>query len=371
MILNTTPTRQHPAPPTGPTILQVLPAMISGGVERGVVDLSQAIVQAGGRALVASSGGPMVQDLRRVGADHVTLPLATKNPFGIRANIDRLHDLIYREAVDLVHARSRAPAWSAYLACQRRATPFVTTVHAAYTTTSFPYKTAYNAVMTKGDRVIAVSEFVRDYVLATYPVETDRARLIHRGVNTDRFRSDAVSAERVVQLARRWLLPDGVPVILMPGRLSPTKGQEAVLMALSRLPHRDFRCLIVGSAHGKSRFRTRLERRIKELGLTGVVQLTEPCDDMPAAYKLSDLVIAASRMSEGFGRVVAEAQAMGRPVIASATGAPKEILIDGVTGWLVAPGDAAATADAIQAALALAPEARGALAETAVARIDS
>jgi glycosyltransferase involved in cell wall biosynthesis len=349
-----------------PAVLQVVPRLEQGGVERGTVEVTAALVQAGWRAVVASAGGRMAKEIVRAGGEHVALPLASKNPATMLRNAGRLAALIETRGIDIVHARSRAPAWSAMLAARRTGRHFVTTFHNAYGAQSWA-KRRYNSVMARGERVIAISRFVGDHAAATYGVGTDRLRIIDRGVDLDQFDPDRVTPARIVQLATMWRLADGVPVIMLPGRLTSWKGQAVLIEALSRLGCHDLRCLFVGA--GGARYRRALDQRIAALGLGGVCQFVEHCSDMAAAYMLADAVVSASTRPEGFGRVIAEAMAMGRPVIATNHGGAGEIVQSGVTGWLVPPGDADALAAALGEALALGPAPRAALAEKAIAAI--
>ncbi|CAA7619448.1 putative Glycosyltransferase [Magnetospirillum sp. LM-5] len=346
-----------------PTVLQVLPALVTGGVERGTVDVAAALAESGWRSIVASTGGPMVRELIRAGAEHVELPLASKNPLVIRKNTERLIRLIEDKGVDLVHARSRAPAWSAYGAAQRTNTHFVTTFHGTYNLGWFGLKQKYNAVMTKGERVIAISEFIAEHTRRVYGLEPERIRVIHRGVDLAKFDPARVSQERIIQLANRWRLPDGYQVIMLPGRLTRWKGQAVLIEALAELGRHDIRCLLVGSDQGRTSYRQELVDLVKKRGLTDVVHIVDECNDMPAAYMLTDVVVSASTDPEAFGRVVIEAQAMGRPVIATDHGAPREIVAHGRTGWLAAPGDASALAQAVGRFLALNEAERGTIAD--------
>ena len=349
-----------------PAVLQVLPRLVAGGVERGTVEVAAALVAAGWKAVVASAGGPMVRELERAGAVHVELPLASKNPLVMYGNVSRLAQLIRRERIDIVHARSRAPAWSAFGAARRLRCHFVTTFHNAYGAET-KLKRRYNAVMAEGERVIAISRFVAEHAAATYGVGPERLRIIERGVDFTRFDPERVSAERVIQLAREWRLPDGVPVVMLPGRMTRWKGQLVLVDAVARLGREDLRCLLVGG--GERHYRREVEAEIKRRGLGGVFHLVDDCRDMPAAYKLADIVVSASTRPEGFGRVIAEALAMGRPVVATDHGGAREILGHGETGWLVLPGDAAALAEAIATGLALPGEQRMALADRAIAQM--
>jgi len=359
---------ERAAPSDGPVILQVLPSLVTGGAERGTIEVAQAIVAEGGTAIVASEGGPMENDLKRAGALHLKLPTASKNPIVMYRNIARLERIIESYNVDVVHARSRAPAWSAHFAAQRTGRHFITTFHAPYNFDN-ALKKRYNQIMAEGERVIAISEFIAEHVRANYNVDPARLRVIRRGIDIARFDPDRVSAERMIQLSTRWRLPDGVPLILMPGRLSRWKGQALLLEALSQLKDLDYRCVLVGSDQGRTGYRRELEALISSHGLDSRASIMNECNDMPAAYMLSDVVVSASTDPEGFGRVVGEAQAMGRPVVASDHGGAREQVIPDRTGFLFPSGDAAALAQGLRRALALAPDVRARLHDQAIARV--
>jgi glycosyltransferase involved in cell wall biosynthesis len=349
-------------------VLQVLPSLVTGGVERGTVDMAEALVAVGARAVVASEGGPMTHQLARVGAEHLTLPLASKNPLIMRANIARLAAAIETHRVDIVHARSRAPAWSAIAAARRTGCAFVTTFHGTYGIGN-ELKRRYNAVMTKGDLVIAISNFIAEHIVGNYGVDPARLRVVPRGVDLELFDPARVSSERIIALARRFRLPDGVPVILLPGRLTRWKGQALLLEALPALAELDFRCLFVGSDQGRKAYRRELEAQIDRLGLAGRAAILDECNDMPAAYMLADVVVSASTEPEAFGRVVAEAQAMGRPLVASDHGGGREQMIPGVTAFPFPPGQAEGLTGVLRQALALDARARRRLGECAVAHV--
>jgi glycosyltransferase involved in cell wall biosynthesis len=348
----------------GPVILQILPSLVTGGVERGTVDIARAVVAAGGVALVASEGGPMEHDLTRAGAKHITMPLASKNPFVMYANVRRLGRLILEQDVSIVHARSRAPGWSAWYAARRTHRPFITTFHAPYNFSS-SLKRRYNSVMAKGDAVIAISHFIADHIRAHYDVPEANIRVIHRGVDMNVFDPRSVSSERMRNLARRMDLMDAMPLILLPGRLTRWKGQNVLIEALARLERKDIRACLVGLDQGRTEYRREIEQKIRSLGLETVVKIVDDCRDLPAAYMLSDVVVNTSTDPEGFGRTMAEAQAMGRPVIASNHGAAPEIVLAGETGWLVPPNDPATLAKALTLALSLDREARESVGQAA------
>ncbi|MBL8670712.1 MAG: glycosyltransferase family 4 protein [Alphaproteobacteria bacterium] len=352
-----------------PVILQVLPALVTGGVERGTIEVAEAVVRAGGKAIVASSGGPMVRELARIGAEHVELPLQRKNLLTIRRNAGRLERLIRERGVDLIHARSRAPAWSALWAARRTGIPFVTTFHGTYSGAGNPLKRWYNRVMTRGDRVIAISAFIGEHVTQRYRVEPERLRVIPRGVDLRLFDPQRTPAARVVDLTQKWRVPDGMPVVMLPGRLTGWKGQEILIEAVALLGRTDIRCTLLGPDQGRAAYRERLEALIKRRKLQSVVHIVDDCRDMPAAYMLADVVVSASTEPEGFGRVMAEAQAMGKPVIATDHGGAREIIVPGETGWLVPPRDKTALAAALGEALTLTSEERASLSRRAIANV--
>ena len=350
-----------------PAVLQVIPSLVSGGVERGTVDLAGALVAAGWTAYVASSGGPMEHQLARAGAHHIALPLASKNPLVMRRNAAALIGIIRRHQIDIVHARSRAPAWSAWSAARATRRRFVTTFHNAYDT-DLPLKRWYNSVMAKGERVIAISHFVGEHAAGVYGVGPDRLRVIPRGVDLASFDPRRVSGERIAALATRWRVPDDARVVMLPGRLTRWKGGLDYIDAIARLDRRDLCCLLVGAEHHPG-FRRELEAAIERLGLMGMFRIVDGCDDMPAAYMLSDVVVSASTDPEGFGRVIVEAQAMGRPVVATDHGGARETILPRVTGWLAPPGDPAGLAAAIGHALALDAASRSVFARQARAHV--
>jgi len=351
-----------------PVVLQVLPSLVTGGVERGTIEITQAVAQAEGVALVASAGGRLVAAVQRAGGRHFTLPLATKNPIAIWRNAARLAALIRAENVAIVHARSRAPAWSAWLACRRTGAHFVTTYHGTYGE-DLPLKRRYNAVMAKGEVVIAASRYIANLIVARHGVYPTDIRVIPRGVDPAVFDPDAVSGDRLARLARAWRLPDDAPTVVLPGRLTAWKGQSVLIDAIAQMARRDVCCVLVGSDQGRRRYSARLVRQAERLGIADRLRLAGECDDMPAAMMLSDVVVHASTRPEAFGRVVIEAQAMGRPVIAADLGGPVETVQHGLTGWRVPAGDPAALAAAIDQALALPEHERRALAEHARAAV--
>ena len=356
-----------------PTILQVLPALQAGGVERGTIEMARAIVQAGGTALVASAGGRMVPLLERTGARHLQLDLMTKDPLSIWLNAGRLARLIRANGVDLVHARSRGPAWSARMATRRTGTPFVTTWHGVYSE-NFPFKRRYNAIMASGDRVIAISRFVADRISTDYKVGPERLRIIPRGADVASFDPARVRGDRIHAFARQWQLPDGACVIMLPARVTAWKGHTLLLDALARLaaqqPSLDWVCVLVGPSRGGRRdFASTLLAQADRLGIRARLRFAGHCSDMPAALALADVVVMPSLKPEPFGRAVVEAQAMGRPVLVARHGAALETVEDEVTGFSFPPGDAAALAASLAHILSLDGSQRAWLSDQARAHV--
>ncbi len=350
-------------------VLQVVPELdVPGGTERSTVEIAQALVAAGWRALVASAGGAMLRQIDAAGGRHFQLPLKGKNPIQIRNNGGRLAELIRAEKVDIIHARSRAPAWSAYHAAQKTGCHFITTFHGAYGT-SGALKRRYNAVMVKGERVIANSQFTANHIIHTYAMDQEHLRIIRRGVDVSVYSAGAVPQARLVQLAGQWRLPDGKSVIMLPGRLTAWKGHAVLLDALTHLTRDDYVVVFVGDDQGRTDYRHQLERKVEKNGLGHIVRFAGPCRDMPAAYMSADVVVNASTKPEAFGRVIVEAQAMGRPVVAFDNGGAKETILEGETGLLVEPGDARALARALNAALDLDAERRKSMAEVAIRNV--
>jgi glycosyltransferase involved in cell wall biosynthesis len=360
-----------PTPSKGrpPAVLQIVPSLVSGGAERGTIDLAAALASAGWASYVASSGGPLERELRRTGTSHLRLPLASKNPLVMRRNSAALAGLIRQLGINIVHARSRAPAWSALSAARATGRHFVTTFHNAYDA-RVGLKRRYNSVMARGERVIAISHFVADYAASVYGVGPDRLRTIPRGVDLNTFDPTRVGAHRIISLAREWRLPDGAPVVMLPGRLTRWKGGLDFIAAIAATGRRDICCVLVGPVQ-RPGFRRELEMAIERHEVAGMFRIAEDCRDMPAAYMLADVVVSASSDPEGFGRIIVEAQAMGRPVVATDHGGARETIVPGVSGWLVPSRNPAALAAGINEALSLSFGERERFAQRTIAHVSS
>lgn len=354
------------------TLLQVVPELETGGAELSALEIARAVTRAGGRALVASRGGRMVSRLTADGGELVAMPAHSKNPLVILGNAARLVDLIRREKVSLVHARSRAPAFSALWAAQATGTPFVATYHGIYKARS-GLKRWYNAVMTRGDLVIANSEYTRAHVIAEHRIDPAKVVSIPRGVDLDRFDPRHIAPERVDALRQAWgIAPnDRRTKVLLAGRLTRIKGQLTIVEAAARLKAQgrdDVLILFAGDDQGRTEYREELAAAIAGAGLQEAIRLVGHCDDMPAAFMLCDLAILPTTVPESFGRAAVEPQAMGRPVIAAAHGGTLETVVAGETGWLAPPGDADAWAAALAAAVDAGPAGRARMGRAAMDR---
>ncbi len=347
------------------TIAQIIPDLSAGGAERTTVEMAEAICAAGGRALVISTGGRLESELEKVGGELIRMPVATKNPIAIRQNGNALGKLIENEKIDLLHARSRAPAWSARIATQKAGISFVTTYHGAYSGSSAPKK-RYNSVMAKGDLVITNSDWTTGFVKAQHDTSPDRLVTIPRGVDFQAFDPDAVSIERIEALRNEWGIEDNDKRIrlVLPGRLTAWKGQALAIRALgalSREEQKDLHLILPGDSQGRAKYVRELEDLILLHKLGGIVSLVGHCLDMPAAYLLSDIVLAPSTRPEAFGRVAAEASAMAKPVIVADHGGQREIVVDGQTGARAEPGNIDSLTACLRAILHLPAESREAM----------
>ncbi|MBA4173313.1 MAG: glycosyl transferase [Hyphomicrobium sp.] len=354
-----------------PTILQLIPHLDAGGAEMTTLEVTEAIVAGGGRALVLSEGGRLEERIIRLGGEIMRFPAATKNPARVIANGYALARVIGAEGVNLIHARSRAPAWSALLAVRKTNIPFVTTYHGAYSERG-RIKNLYNSVMARSDIVIANSDYTAQSIRTRYGAPDNRIRIVYRGVDLTRFDPATVSAERIAGLRAKWQIPEDVRVILHMARVTPLKGQSVVIEAARRLKvkGRLEKAVVVfaGDAQGRTGYVEALQAQIAEGGLAQNIKLVGHVDDVPAAFAMAYVGLLVSTEPEGFGRSSVEAQAMRCPVILTRIGALPETLIAEPltpaapsTGWLLPPGDASALADAIDAALALTEAERSAI----------
>jgi len=370
-------TSEDDRPLAGRTILQIIPRLDTGGAERTTVDIAEALVRAGARALVATESGRLIPELQAKGGIWIPFPAATKNPLRILGNIKRLEAVISQEGVDLLHARSRAPAWTTLLAARRTKTPFVTTYHGSYSGSS-AVKVLYNSVMARGDVVIANSHYTAGLIRQMHPFASNAIQVIHRGTDMRQFSVAAVDPSRVLALRQAWSVPRDKRIILLAARLTGWKGQKYVIEASALLRQRgidDVVTILAGDAQGRSHYVSELEALIAERHLADHVHLVGHCADMPAAFLAASAVAVPSTEPEAFGRSAVEAQAMGTPVVVTELGAVPETVMDtpasARTGWRVPPADAEALADALYEALTLGASARESLADRARQHVET
>lgn len=330
------------------TVVQMLPELEGGGVERGTLDLGRFMAKKGHRSIVISGGGRLVDQLQEEGSEHIKMEVGKKSPATFKYVLP-LRRLMLEEEVDVLHLRSRVPAWAGYLAWKslpKNNRPLlVTTFHGFYSVNR------YSAIMTKGQAVIAVSEVIKKHILESYGV-SENVTLIHRGVDEESFRPDAVEPERLQHLLDDWKIPKEGPVIMLPGRFTRLKGQHLFIESLAQLKTRNFLAVLVGDADENPGYSAELKELIRKNRLEDNIRFAGHCSDMAAAYLVADIVVSATTGTpESFGRVAVEAMAMGKPVLATAHGGSLEIIEDGKTGWLVPPSDAEKMAATVELAL--------------------
>lgn len=351
--------------PEGLTVLQVIPRMRAGGAELGCLQIAEALVKAGNRALVVSEGGQLVDGLLAVGAEHIEMPVASKSPLQLVQNARRLGKLIRDENVAIIHARSRAPAWSALIAARQTGIPFVTTYHSEYSERG-RIKNLYNSVMARSDIVIAVSDYMAHLIRTRYRTPEDRIAIIHRAFDPEKFDPAGVTPERIAAV-RTQLQADGTkPVLLLAGRITPRKAQNYLVEALGILKAKgkaDVVCVLAGEIE-KPEFKEALETQAKALGVFETLRFPGHVRDMAAAYAITDISLNISEQ-EGLPRVAIEAQAMGVPMIVSDTGPGREVALTApdvaaaeASGLRVPYADAAATAEALEVMLGWSDEDR-------------
>ena len=342
--------KSHSRDGDGPVIVQLVPALVRGGVERGTIEMARAIIEAGGRAVVISGGGPMVRHLDRIGATHHKIPIGVKNPLswgGLRRQVRRV---LVDEGADIIHVRSRVPAWIALPAAKSLGLITVSTVHGRFQNSSM-LKRIFNGKMLMADHIIAISNYVKSQIERQFGEQGKQLSVVQRGVDTEVFDPAAVAQSRVIRFVESISLPEDEPVIMLPARPTAWKGHEILLRALAKIGDRPFNCVLLGAADGKPGFVDHLTQTGMKLGLEGRFRLAHGVDDMPAALMAADIVAMPSVTPEPFGRVSLEAQAMGRLVVAFDHGGAAESIVHGKTGWLATPVDEDSLAECLAKAL--------------------
>ena len=316
-------------------VVQVLPALNSGGVERGTLEIAEYLVKKGWKSVVISSGGRLEQRLVRQGSLHINLPSHSKNPlhwFNLKAQYEKI---FIQEKPDIVHVRSRVPAWTAGKVAQKMKIPLVSTIHGSYLAGSM-LKKLYNNASMKADKVIAISNYVKDNILRVHPDKSSLIEVIHRGADINLFNPEKIAKSRIIQMSEIFQLPDDKKIIMMPARPSGWKGHEILIRAFSNINNENLICVMPGSDDG-GKFVLNLRNLAKKNNVLGKIVFLPFLDDLPAAYMLADVVVVPSLKPEPFGRVLIEAQAMGRPIVAFNHGGASESVIHEKTGLLVEP----------------------------------
>lgn len=352
-----------------PVVLQVLPELSQGGVELGTLEIASELQKRGIKNFVASEGGRMAGGLDRIKVKHFTLPLKTKNIFKMYLNSLRLAKIIKENGINIVHARSRAPAWSAYWAAKRCNVHYITTFHGTYGLGPHGIKKIYNQVMTLGERIIAISNHIKEHIMQNYGTDENKIRLISRCVNMENFDVENTSAERMIKFLEENNIPSEQPLITLIGRLTNWKGQKLLIEALNKIKEMDFHCLIIGDDQGRTRYSEELHNMIENYNMGERYTFIRHVSDIPAVMMVSDVVLSTSIEPEAFGRIAIEGQAMGRVVVASNIGGSKETVIDGVTGRLFESGNADDLANAIRWALSLSNEEREKIGANAIKNV--
>lgn len=331
-------------------VVQILPDLNEGGVEKGTLELGAFLTESGHQSIVISGGGRMVSQLESEGSRHLTWPhIGEKSPRCLKYFFP-LRRFLLKEGVDIVHLRSRLPAWVAFLAWKslpvKRRPVLITTFHGFYSVNF------YSAIMTRGERIVAVSRTIADHIREAYDVAAERIVLIPRGVDEKLFNPENVTVERIRNLKERWGLNGNTdPVVMLPGRVTRLKGQDVFLQSLAGIKELPWKAIMVGESDATSEYTRILEKMVGDPDLRERVKFVGHCSDMPAAMTLADIVVSTSTKPESFGRTSVEAQAMRKPVIVSAHGGSLETVLDGKTGWHVKPGDSEALSACLRIAL--------------------
>lgn len=326
-------------------ILQIIPSMEIGGAERTVLEITAFLKNTNYTSLVLTSGGKLIKDLEKLNIEVVQYPIDKKNPLLIIKNIIELKKLFIEKNIDLIHVRSRAPAWSAIFAARSLKIPIVTTWHGHVSNSSW-FKKKYNSIMHKGNALIANSNYTAENINKIYKIDKDKIDIIPRGVNTEKFKASNFSDEEKIKIKKEWKVFDQNKIILLlPARLTRWKGHEVVIKAIGLLKNEGFFknivCLFAGNQKGSERYIQNLKETIASLSLDDKIKLIGQVENMPLAYQVSNIILSPSIQPEPFGRIPIEAQASGKIIISSNAGAVKETIKSGQdsTGFKVKPNN--------------------------------
>ena len=343
-------------------VLQVIPRLGYGGAETGCYDIAHYLAEQSCGSYIATSGGDLLKFVKKNKVKVFKLPVHSKNPLIIIFNTIMMTFLILIKKINIVHARSRAPAWSCYFACLITNTIFVTTFHGTYNYNS-KLKKFYNSIMLRSKLTIAGSNFIFGHIndnYSEYLTKHKKLRVIFRGINVDYFNSKNISILKQEKLKREWSIDPNKFVILMPGRLTYWKGQEKFIEALNILVEdynfTNFHAILLGSDQGRKVYSKKLFSLVERYSLSKKISFINHCGEMPLAYSLADVVVSASIEPEAFGRIAVESQSMGKPIIASNIGGSKETVLNKKTGFLYKHDDPRELAKSLNTVIQLSQE---------------
>ena len=326
-------------------VLQVIPKLGYGGAETGCFDIAHYLFENNCSSFLITNGGPLTKFINKKKVKYIRLPVNSKNPIIMLLNTILISVIVFFYNIDIIHARSRAPAWSCFLASKITRKKFVTTFHGTYNFKS-KIKKFYNSVMLRSDLVIAGSNFIFSHIKENYKEYLNNSKkflVIFRGINIDYFDASTTLIEEEDKLFKSWNLEVEKKTILLPGRITEWKGHEMFIEAMNKiniqLGHKSFKAVILGSDQGRDLYKKKLIRLVEQYRMNDQIKFVDHCENMPLAYKISDLIVSTSIEPEAFGRIAVEAQSMEKPIIASNLGGSKETIVNNKTGILFDAGD--------------------------------
>ena len=326
-------------------VLQVIPKLGYGGAETGCFDIAHYLFENNCSSFLITNGGPLTKFINKKKVKYIRLPVNSKNPIIMLLNTILISVIIIFYNIDIIHARSRAPAWSCFLASKITRKKFVTTFHGTYNFKS-KIKKFYNSIMLRSDLIIAGSNFIFSHIKENYKEYLNNSKkflVIFRGINIDYFDASTTLTEDEDKLFKSWNLEVEKKTILLPGRITEWKGHEMFIEAMNKiniqLGHKSFKAVILGSDQGRDLFKKKLIRLVEQYRMNDQIKFVDHCENMPLAYKISDLIVSTSIEPEAFGRIAVEAQSMEKPIIASNLGGSKETIVNNKTGILFDAGD--------------------------------
>ena len=326
-------------------VLQVIPKLGYGGAETGCFDVAHYLFENNCSSFLITNGGPLTKFINKKKVKYIRLPVNSKNPIIMLLNTILISVIVFFYNIDIIHARSRAPAWSCFLASKITRKKFVTTFHGTYNFKS-KIKKFYNSVMLRSDLVIAGSNFIFSHIKENYKEYLNNSKkflVIFRGINIDYFDASTTFTEDEDKLFKSWNLEVEKKTILLPGRITEWKGHEMFIEAMNKiniqLGHKSFKVVILGSDQGRDLYKKKLIRLVEQYRMNDQIKFVDHCENMPLAYKISDLIVSTSIEPEAFGRIAVEAQSMEKPIIASNLGGSKETIVNNKTGILFDAGD--------------------------------